>query len=74
MKLFIKDPTCRYHPAGRIAILVIFITLLLCVIAYYARHQVHTFAKLLAQHRAHNKEREGTENEETTTVTATATV
>lgn len=57
------------NPSAKIAVLIIMITLLLCVIAYYARNQIHTFAKVLAQHRARVKEREG--SDAATTVTAT---
>ncbi|KAF9876236.1 hypothetical protein CkaCkLH20_06179 [Colletotrichum karsti] len=65
-------------PSAKIAVLIIMITLLLCVAAYYARNQIHNFAKALAQHRARAKERETSDVSETgdatTTVTATATV
>ncbi|KAK2041343.1 hypothetical protein LZ31DRAFT_557086 [Colletotrichum somersetense] len=48
-------------PAAKIAILVLMLTLLLCVIAYFTRQQIHTFAKVLAHHRAASKE-DTTEN------------
>ncbi|KAL0941805.1 uncharacterized protein CTRU02_204568 [Colletotrichum truncatum] len=48
-------------PSSKIAILIIMITLLLCALAYYARSQIHAFAKALAQHRAQSKEREGSD-------------
>lgn len=51
-------------PASKIAILILMITLFLCAIAYFARNQIHTFAKVLAHHRV----RKEAENDDTNTV------
>ncbi|WQF83791.1 hypothetical protein CDEST_08805 [Colletotrichum destructivum] len=54
-------------PAAKIAVLVLMLTLLLCVIAYFARQEIHTFAKVLTHHRAARKEEETTTNVSTET-------
>lgn len=38
-------------PAAKIAILILMLTLLLCVIVYFARGQVLNFAKVLRSHK-----------------------
>ncbi|OHE97983.1 hypothetical protein CORC01_06652 [Colletotrichum orchidophilum] len=48
-------------PAAKIAVLVLMLTLLLCAIVYFARNQIHTFATILAHHRAARKEASTTE-------------
>lgn len=56
-----KNPQgAEMSPASKIAVLVIVLTVLLCVLAYYARNQIHTFSKILAIHRSRKKEAETT--------------